>query len=744
MPGRLVSTPLGNMMAYDKGTQETPTLFGVPLIDPAPGDILDTLLENRFGSQRSRVNPVILPGLLASLEYLISTGTKPLTLLNQAKSNPQALYENLTTLAEQATKSFIPPAPPTTADSAPTGGRLDPLNPNIFIADNGDRINTSTGIIVHPDGSVSRLAQQAPMRTAAEEAASWAAAGANQAQAEATRAAIRRQDDIDAAVRSGRLYATQSPGIFLTPGGQIFNQRELDLAAERNNISRDDLKEKIRSNLASESGRSEERAIQKAYNEAQVRLREQELAQTGEYQRGQLQQGEQRLAIDRYVAEENARARAQQNALEKEKYIGDVLRNPSDFIARAITSGGGRLTEPVQTQADRINAINQAYAANPTTVAVPQTVNTGTNLATAPRLAYGTDGLSHYAGGSRLHGFVNDRMAVVGDPQRDGGPNPEVIYNPTGAPISVTPMRNFGMGSLATYANGTGNGTGTNSRMMVYGTGGAGTGGVTMPTRLMPHYAEGTGQLAVDAVVDGQAVWVPDNPASTTGTTTDTTTDTVTTKDGRTVNTSFIPEGYTANIQGIRPQDVSMGMLTGPVYDWYDPQAGSYGYFKDLLQFAGTGAAAGGGGGGAGRLGTAGGTIAGTTGNVGTTGIRAPIVAASPPVTQEQLIAQANRYMEQMPRLRALFGKTLPTKLTLAEGSTSNPFEPSGITPYRLAFSAFTPQMLQQLTDDEKLALNSYLAAAYNISLPEVMNAMTQLYTVPAAMKGGRLSGARA
>ena len=121
-----------------------------------------------------------------------------------------------------------------------------------------------------------------------------------------------------------------------------------------------------------------------------------------------------------------------------------------------------------------------------------------------------------------------------------------------------------------------------------------------MPTRLMPHYAEGTGQLAVDAVVDGQAVWVPDNPASTTGTTTDTTTDTVTTKDGRTVNTSFIPEGYTANIQGIRPQDVSMGMLTGPVYDWYDPQAGSYGYFKDLLQFAGTGAAAGGGGGGAG------------------------------------------------------------------------------------------------------------------------------------------------
>lgn len=678
-----------------------------------------------------------------------------------------------------------------------SGTDLEFVSPGVFKTKDGTYVNIENGIRFNPTtGEMSRLAQQAPVRTAAEEAASWASAGVNQAQAEALRSETERKNRIDEDLRAGRVYQVR-PGIYAIPGGGVINERELDLAAERNNISRDDLKEKIRSNLASEAGRSEERAIQKAYNEAQVRLRQQELAQTGEYQRGQLQQGEQRLAIDRYVAEENARARAQQNALEKEKYIGDVLRKPSDFIARAITSGGGRLTEPVQTQADRINAINQAYAANPTTVAVPQTVNTGTNLATAPRLAYGSNGLSHYAGGSRFHGFVNDRMAVVGDPQRDGRPNPEVIYNPTGAPISVTPMRNFGMGSLATYANGTGSGTGTNSRMMVYGTGGAGTGGVTMPTRLMPHYATGTpDQEYIDylrsadvppyvidqyvssfntapapsepapapapssapatntsstgtagghlAVVDGQAVWVPDKPASTTGTTTGT----VTTKDGRTVNTSFIPAGYTANIQGIRPQDVSVGKLTGSVYDWYDPQTGSYGYLKDLPQFAGTGAAAGGGGGGgggaygAGRLGAAGGTAAGYTGNVGTTGIRAPIVAASPPVTQEQLIAQANRYMEQMPRLRALFGKTLPTKLTLASGSTSNPFEPGGITPYRTAFNMFSPQALGALTPAEKEALNSYLSLVYNTDLEEVLNVAKQMYGTPSGVVGGgRLVG---
>lgn len=761
MPGRLVSTPLGNMMAYDGGTQDTDSwlrdvlgekLYGWLMrsgqglaegygaqLSPKPSvaDIMDTLIQNRFGSQRERVNSALLPGIISAIEYRITLGEDPRDILAQAKSDPASLYTNLTSLAAETAKSFTPPSTQTGQD---TSG-LKPLGGSLFQTPDGSIVDLSTGISWNEKTGLSRLAPQAPVRTAAEEAASWAAAGANQAQAEATRAGIRRQEEIDAAVRSGRLYDTPSPGIFLTPTGQIFNQRELDLAAERNNISRDDLKEKVRSNLASEAGRAEERAILKAYNDSQVRLKEQELTQTGEYQRGQLEQGLQRLAIDRYTAEEAARARAQQNALEKEKYIADVLRNPSDFVARSFASSGATPPQPVQTQADRINAINTAYAANPTTVAIPTAATTGTNLTAAPRLAYGSNGLSHYAQGSRLPGFVNDRLAVVGDPQRDGRPNPEVIYNPTGAPISVTPMRNFGMGTLATYANGTGN-------MVIPGTGGGGSGSAAMITRLAPHYADGTDGSAGGndgsaggslQVVNGQPMFVSNTGQSyttsggqfrlqSTGTPNYISTPT------SQINPSFIPAGGQPNVKGIRPQDVTAGLMIGRPYDYVDDEGG-YGYFdknyKAVVSSLINSAAP--------RLGVTGGTVPSTT---PAAPITKPTVTPEPTRTQEEIIAAANRNMS--PRMSALFQNKLPTKLTLAEGSTSNPFEPSGITPYRLAFSAFTPQMLQQLTDDEKLALNSYLAAAYNISLPEVMNAMTQLYTVPAAMKGGRLSGARA
>jgi hypothetical protein len=43
-----------------------------------------------------------------------------------------------------------------------------------------------------------------------------------------------------------------------------------------------------------------------------------------------------------------------------------------------------------------------------------------------------------------MGGTTRAPMMITGDPQRDGRPNPEIIHNPTGAPISVTPMRNMG------------------------------------------------------------------------------------------------------------------------------------------------------------------------------------------------------------------------------------------------------------------------------------------------------------
>lgn len=102
-----------------------------------------------------------------------------------------------------------------------------------------------------------------------------------------------------------------------------------------------------------------------------------------------------------------------------------------------------------------------------------------------PAMAFGTWGLGNYGGGDGIvaaanakkpntvpevaadggttttttppvethayGGLSTARMAIVGDPQHDGGPNPEIIYNPTGAPFSVTPMKNV----VPLYAYGT-------------------------------------------------------------------------------------------------------------------------------------------------------------------------------------------------------------------------------------------------------------------------------------------------
>lgn len=167
--------------------------------------------------------------------------------------------------------------------------------------------------------------------------------------------------------------------------------------------------------------------------------------QTGAYQQGQLgiQRGELansvgRLALDRQTAESNIRAKQQENSLARNKYVADILGKPSDFMARVITQRGLGNPTPV-TQADLINQINTEFAG----LQPGQTLNAPQpqNPLGVPQLAMG--------------GMVNDPKMIVGDPQQAGVPNPEMILNPTGAPIGVVPMNRLG-GQMPMYAQGTG------------------------------------------------------------------------------------------------------------------------------------------------------------------------------------------------------------------------------------------------------------------------------------------------
>ena len=167
--------------------------------------------------------------------------------------------------------------------------------------------------------------------------------------------------------------------------------------------------------------------------------------QTGEYQQGQLgiERGRLandvgRLGIDRFNAESTARAKQQENSLSRNKFVADILGKPSDFMARVITQRGLGNPTPV-TQADLINQLNTEFAGLQPgqSLTMPQ----APNPLGVPQLAQG--------------GMVNDPKMIVGDPQQAGVPNPELILNPTGAPIGVVPMNRLG-GQTPMYAQGTG------------------------------------------------------------------------------------------------------------------------------------------------------------------------------------------------------------------------------------------------------------------------------------------------
>jgi hypothetical protein len=108
--------------------------------------------------------------------------------------------------------------------------------------------------------------------------------------------------------------------------------------------------------------------------------------------------------------------------LEENKYITDVLRNPSDFISRAFLSRGQASPQATVTQADLINNLRA--------------------------------GIQQYATG----GFTQEGKFITGD-SKSGKPtgNEEMIVNPTNAPIMIIPNDQLdeGMGQLPRYAMGT-------------------------------------------------------------------------------------------------------------------------------------------------------------------------------------------------------------------------------------------------------------------------------------------------
>jgi hypothetical protein len=69
-------------------------------------------------------------------------------------------------------------------------------------------------------------------------------------------------------------------------------------------------------------------------------------------------------------------------------------------------------------------------------------------------LGGGSKGQLKFANG----GSTRERRMIVGDPQRNGRPNPEMIINPTGAPLRIVPLQDMGpqmMPQMRRFAYGT-------------------------------------------------------------------------------------------------------------------------------------------------------------------------------------------------------------------------------------------------------------------------------------------------
>lgn len=120
---------------------------------------------------------------------------------------------------------------------------------------------------------------------------------------------------------------------------------------------------------------------------------------------------------------------------------------------KAANVGAGITTQPVAPNTTTSSIGGTGVATNPT-----QPLPTSGYHAGDPNYRYDP------SSGSYIHlahgGMTTAKQAVVGDPQEDGKVNPEMLYNPTGAPLSVMPMKDMPMMSqmmqrIPRYAYGT-------------------------------------------------------------------------------------------------------------------------------------------------------------------------------------------------------------------------------------------------------------------------------------------------
>lgn len=589
---------------------------------------------------------------------------------------------------------------------------------------NGNRMDPSTGKIFDANGNL--ISSGGAVRTAAEDNAANASAAANYAQAEKIRDEIARNAVIQAGINSGTLIPTSVDGVFYTPDGKIFNKTEIDVAKARLAVESGRLTEDVRNNKAREALDRLRINNDATYQQGQLgigqegnRLRGQEIQNTYAYNQARLgfdvsakqadlEQGAQRLGLDTEVARLNAQDKAQQNNLARQMYISKVLASPSDFIARAFMQRGEASPTARITQADLINQVNNEYTKAPTSFTASSLAPGGPNaLSMQPSLP-----VQGYAEGTG-HGMVNDRLAIVGDSQVPGVPNPEVIHNPTGAPISITPMNRLApeqasqpkeaantvdpeekraealsrllqnvknpdtmhalvdeiadaRGRLKAYAEGTDSGGTSTSIGWTPGVGFTVGGGQAL-----------TGTLAEAAANSGfSAPTAPSAP-----------TDGVSMIGTAKVNPNYLEQNMAAGL--------AINKLIPPSYTYNTPRL-----VRPEIPMT--------------RI--------------------APELPPIPAVSQEEILAKAENTLP--PALRQLFGGDATQKPFNTVGGRLNPENPTGINPLKFGFNLFSPQMLAQLTNAEKEALNSYLGVKYNTSLEDVLSGMQQSFGRPATRTG--------
>lgn len=199
-------------------------------------------------------------------------------------------------------------------------------------------------------------------------------------------------------------------------------------------------------------------------------------------------------AMNRYNAQEASRARLSDLALQRDAQAREILKSPSDALARLFFQRGGTSPSPFVSQADLLDRLSAqisaaAPGALPASVARPTFVRPAPYTAPAPFVApssnltpitqptaaagRGTnDAIRDFyanlggpadpnsvvyqaaknagytppvpgqypAHAQGTNGFVRERLSVVGDMPSGKGGNPEAVINPTNAPLAVVPL----------------------------------------------------------------------------------------------------------------------------------------------------------------------------------------------------------------------------------------------------------------------------------------------------------------